>query len=296
MVVETTLGQDDRACTPEAGAAPSGGQPSSVGAEGRGAPAAPLIRVSGLRKEYGVDRDELVVAIDRVDFDVADGEFVSLVGPSGCGKSTLLQILAGILAPTRGEIMLAGRAVRAPRRDVGVVFQEATLLPWLTVMDNVLLPAVVHKLDRTKFRARAEELLALVKLQGFENRYPYELSGGMQQRVSIARALLNDPAMILMDEPFGALDAMTREQMNLELLSIWARAKKTIVLITHSIQEAVLLSDRVVVLSTRPGRVIDIIPIELPRPRSFQMLSSPEFGAAALRIRELLTAQGGLTE
>jgi NitT/TauT family transport system ATP-binding protein len=294
MVVETTLGQDDRARSPEVVAVSAGDQPSSVGAERRGAE--PLIRVSGLRKEYGVDRDELVVAIDRVDFDVADGEFVSLVGPSGCGKSTLLQILAGILAPTHGEIMLAGRPVQGPRRDVGVVFQEATLLPWLSVMDNVLLPAVVHKLDRTKFRARAEELLALVKLQGFENRYPYELSGGMQQRVSIARALLNDPAMILMDEPFGALDAMTREQMNLELLSIWARAKKTIVLITHSIQEAVLLSDRVVVLSTRPGRVIDIIPIELPRPRSFQMLSSPEFGAAALRIRELLTAQGGLTE
>jgi NitT/TauT family transport system ATP-binding protein len=295
MVVETPLGPDDRARTSEA-AVPSDGQPSLAEAKGRDALAAPLIRVSGLRKEYAVDGDESVVAIDRVDFDVADGEFVSLVGPSGCGKSTLLQILAGILAPSRGEIMLAGRAVRGPRRDVGVVFQEATLLPWLTVIDNVLLPAVVHKLDRTKFRARAEELLVLVKLQGFENRYPYELSGGMQQRVSIARALLNDPAMILMDEPFGALDAMTREQMNLELLGIWARAKKTIVLITHSIQEAVLLSDRVVVLSARPGSVIDIIPIELPRPRSFQMLSSPEFGAAALRIRELLTAQGGLTE
>jgi NitT/TauT family transport system ATP-binding protein len=295
MVVETPLGPDDRARTSEA-AVPSDGQPSLAEAKGRDALAAPLIRVSGLRKEYAVDGDESVVAIDRVDFDVADGEFVSLVGPSGCGKSTLLQILAGILAPSRGEIMLAGRAVRGPRRDVGVVFQEATLLPWLTVIDNVLLPAVVHKLDRTKFRARAEELLVLVKLQGLENRYPYELSGGMQQRVSIARALLNDPAMILMDEPFGALDAMTREQMNLELLGIWARAKKTIVLITHSIQEAVLLSDRVVVLSARPGSVIDIIPIELPRPRSFQMLSSPEFGAAALRIRELLTAQGGLTE
>ena len=257
---------------------------------------APLISVSGLRKEYEAQKGESVLALDRIDFDVADGEFVTLVGPSGCGKSTLLQILAGILPPTQGQIVLKGSPVTGPRREVGVVFQEPVLLPWLKVIDNVLLPAVVHKLDRNKYRARAMELLALVKLQGFENRYPYELSGGMQQRVAIARALLSDPAMILMDEPFGALDAMTREEMNLELLAIWARARKTIVLITHSIQEAVFLSDRVVVLSGRPGRVVDVVDIDLPRPRTFQMLSASAFGAAANRLRDQLMVRGGTIE
>jgi NitT/TauT family transport system ATP-binding protein len=257
---------------------------------------APLISVSGLRKEYEAQKSEAVLALDRIDFDVADGEFVTLVGPSGCGKSTLLQILAGILPPTQGQIVLKGSPVAGPRREVGVVFQEPVLLPWLKVIDNVLLPAVVHKLDRSRYRARAMELLALVKLQGFENRYPYELSGGMQQRVAIARALLSDPAMILMDEPFGALDAMTREEMNLELLAIWARSRKTVVLITHSIQEAVFLSDRVVVLSGRPGRVVDVVDIDLPRPRTFQMLSAPEFGLAANRLRDQLMVRGGTIE
>jgi NitT/TauT family transport system ATP-binding protein len=273
----------------------SNATPSPAG-RGRQPISAPLISVSGLRKEYSAQQGQSVLALDRIDFDVADGEFVTLVGPSGCGKSTLLQILAGILPPTQGQIMLKGSAVTGPRRDVGVVFQEPVLLPWLKVVDNVMLPAVVHKLDRDKYRARAMELLTLVKLQGFENRYPYELSGGMQQRVAIARALLNDPAMILMDEPFGALDAMTREEMNLELLAIWARAKKTVVLITHSIQEAVFLSDRVVVLSGRPGRVIDLVEVDLPRPRTFEMLSAPEFGRAANRLRDQLMVRGGTIE
>jgi NitT/TauT family transport system ATP-binding protein len=281
-------GVASRARAPDSHAQPVGG--------GRSAASPPLISVSGLRKEYGAQQGESVLALDRIDFDVADGEFVTLVGPSGCGKSTLLQILAGILPPTQGQIVLKGSPVTGPRREVGVVFQEPVLLPWLKVIDNVLLPAVVHKLDRDKYRARAIELLALVKLQGFENRYPYELSGGMQQRVAIARALLNDPAMILMDEPFGALDAMTREEMNLELLAIWARSKKTVVLITHSIQEAVFLSDRVVVLSGRPGRVVDVVDIDLPRPRTFQMLSAPEFGEAANRLRDQLMVRGGTIE
>jgi NitT/TauT family transport system ATP-binding protein len=274
----------------------SGSAGQSVVRGGLQPASAPLISVSGLRKEYEAQKGESVLALDRIDFDVADGEFVTLVGPSGCGKSTLLQILAGILPPTQGQIVLKGSPVTGPRREVGVVFQEPVLLPWLKVIDNVLLPAVVHKLDRNKYRARAMELLALVKLQGFENRYPYELSGGMQQRVAIARALLSDPAMILMDEPFGALDAMTREEMNLELLAIWARARKTIVLITHSIQEAVFLSDRVVVLSGRPGRVVDVVDIDLPRPRTFQMLSAPAFGAAANRLRDQLMVRGGTIE
>jgi NitT/TauT family transport system ATP-binding protein len=252
-----------------------------------------LISVAGVRKEYPVRKGSPVLALDGISFDVADGEFVSLVGPSGCGKSTLLQIFAGILPATKGRVLLKGNPIAGPQRDVGVVFQEPVLLPWLKVIDNVMLPAVVHRLDRKKHRDRAMDLLNLVKLQGFEERYPYELSGGMQQRVSIARALLTDPAMILMDEPFGALDAMTREEMNLELLGIWARARKTVVLITHSIQEAVFMSDRVVVLSARPGRVIDVVDVGLPRPRSFHMLATPEFGVAANRIRSQL---GGMAE
>jgi NitT/TauT family transport system ATP-binding protein len=283
------------ACAPDPNTQFGGARQSAVRG-GIQPAAAPLISVSGLRKEYEAQKGESVLALDRIDFDVADGEFVALVGPSGCGKSTLLQILAGILPPTQGQIVLKGSPVTGPRREVGVVFQEPVLLPWLKVIDNVMLPAVVHKLDRDKYRARAMELLALVKLQGFENRYPFELSGGMQQRVAIARALLSDPAMILMDEPFGALDAMTREEMNLELLAIWARARKTIVLITHSIQEAVFLSDRVVVLSGRPGRVVDVVDIDLPRPRTFQMLSAPEFGASANRLRDQLMVRGGTIE
>jgi NitT/TauT family transport system ATP-binding protein len=217
-----------------------------------------------------------------------------LVGPSGCGKSTLLQILAGILPATSGDILFNGQKLTRPRRDVGIVFQEPVLLPWRTVLDNVMLPAVVHGLNREQYRQKAEELLKLVKLEGWGGRYPFELSGGMSQRASIARALLVDPAMILMDEPFGALDAMTREQMNLELLRIWSRAQKTVLLITHSIQEAVFLADRVVVLTARPGRVIDVVDIDLPRPRTMDMMAWPAFGAAGDRIRKHLMATGDL--
>ena len=229
--------------------------------------------------------------VKDVSLTVEDGEFLVLVGPSGCGKSTLMQILTGILPPSQGEVRLAGERIVAPRRDLGVVFQEPVLLPWRSVLDNVMLPAIIHGLDQAKYRQRALELLSLVKLDGCDKLYPYELSGGMQQRVAIARALLVDPALILMDEPFGALDALTREEMNLELLSIWARARKTVVLITHSITEAVFLADRVVVLSARPGRVLDTIDIALPRPRSLDMISTPAFAAASARIRGHLMAR-----
>jgi NitT/TauT family transport system ATP-binding protein len=254
--------------------------------------AAPLISVSGLRKEYEAQKGESVLALDRIDFDVADGEFVALVGPSGCGKSTLLQILAGILPPTQGQIVLKGSPVTGPRREVGVVFQEPVLLPWLKVIDNVMLPAVVHKLDRDKYRARAMELLALVKLQGFENRYPFELSGGMQQRVAIARALLSDPAMILMDEPFGALDAMTREHMNVELMRIQRETKKTILLITHSIPEAVFLANRVVVMTPRPGKIAAIYDVPLPSIRTLDMMSSTAFMEMTQKLRHHFSDAG----
>ena len=253
-----------------------------------------LISISHLSKKYQVRYGEPVLAIDDISIDVAEGEFVALVGPSGCGKSTLLQILAGILPATSGDILFNGQKLTRPRRDVGIVFQEPVLLPWRTVLDNVMLPAVVHGLNREQYRQKAEELLKLVKLEGWGGRYPFELSGGMSQRASIARALLVDPAMILMDEPFGALDAMTREQMNLELLRIWSRAQKTVLLITHSIQEAVFLADRVVVLTARPGRVIDVVDIDLPRPRTMEMMAWPAFGAAGDRIRKHLMATGDL--
>ena len=248
----------------------------------------PVCTVRGLSKRYASQDGSVVTALDSLSFDMADGEFAAAVGPSGCGKSTLLHILAGILPASDGEAVLRGRPVRGPRRDVGVVFQEALLLPWRRVLDNVLLPAIVHRQPMGPARERASELLHLVRLDGFAEKYPQELSGGMQQRVAIARGLLHDPAILLMDEPFGALDAMTREQMNLDLLQIWQAARKTILLITHSIGEAVFLADRVLVMSPRPGRIIDDVPIDLPRPRSLDMMATPAFGALTRRIRARL--------
>lgn len=244
--------------------------------------------VRGLSKRYVSADGGVVTALDALSFDVAEGEFVAVVGPSGCGKSTLLHILAGVFPATEGEALLHGQPVRGPRRDIGVVFQDAVLLPWRRVIDNVLLPAVVHRLPLSPARARAAQLLQLVQLEGCASKYPRELSGGMQQRVAIARGLLHDPAILLMDEPFGALDAMTREQMNLDLLDIWQAARKTILLITHSISEAVFLADRVLVMSARPGRIIDEVSIGLPRPRSLDLMATPEFGALTRRIRAQL--------
>ncbi len=229
-----------------------------------------------------------VHALDRISLEVRDGEFIAVVGPSGCGKSTLLKLVTGLRPPTGGRLIVYGREVTRPRGDVGIVFQSPVLLPWRTILENVTLPIDVLKLDAARGRERARELLALVGLAGFEKSYPNELSGGMQQRAAIARALVYDAPLLLMDEPFGALDAMTREQMNLELQRIWSASGKTVVFITHSIPEAVFLADRIVVMSARPGRVLRTLDNPLPRMRSLDDMLHPEFGMLVREIRGLL--------
>jgi NitT/TauT family transport system ATP-binding protein len=251
------------------------------------------IAVNGLSKHYAT-RDGRVSALERISFDVAEGEFVAVVGPSGCGKSTLLKILAGLLPASSGEARLRGSPISGPRRDIGVVFQSPVLFPWRTVLDNVLLPVDVQSLGRAGHRSTALELLGLVGLDGFERRYPWELSGGMQQRVALTRALVHDPAMLLMDEPFGALDAMTREHMNLELQRIWLERRKTVLFITHSIPEAVFLADRVLVMSPRPGRILEDVRVEFTRPRPLDVMAAAGFGELVRRLRGRFQARGGL--
>jgi NitT/TauT family transport system ATP-binding protein len=251
---------------------------------------AALIAIDTLGKRYHTRSGEVVDALHRITMHVAEGEFLCIVGPSGCGKTTLLNILAGLSTPSEGTVTLRGQA-RLRRADIGVVFQDSVLFPWRTVLRNVELPIELLKLDRERYRSRARELIDLVGLQGFEDKYPNELSGGMQQRVSMARALVHDPPLLLMDEPFGALDALTREQMNLELLSIWQRAKKTVLFITHSITEAVFLADRVAVMTPRPGRIAGIVPIELPRPRELEMTGLARFAAYTTELRRLLSVK-----
>jgi len=255
--------------------------------------AADVISVKGLRKEYGTPRGT-VLALDRIDFTVGEGEFVAIVGPSGCGKSTLLKILAGLLPATGGEVRLRSVSITGPRRDIGVVFQSPVLFPWRTVLDNVLLPVDVQRLGREDNRSRALDLLALVGLHGFEHRYPWELSGGMQQRVAITRGLIHNPAMLLMDEPFGALDAMTREGLNLELQRIWLERRETVVFITHSIAEAVFLADRVLIMTPRPGHIAEEVAVAIPRPRALDVMAAPEFGGIVRRIRAHFSAKGGI--
>jgi NitT/TauT family transport system ATP-binding protein len=230
-------------------------------------------------------------AIADVTLSVAQGSFVSILGPSGCGKSTLLKIAAGLLPASGGAVRLAGTPVVAPRRDVGMVFQQPTLLPWRNVLDNVLVPARAQGLDMAAARARALELIALVGLKGFERAYPHELSGGMQQRAGLARAFVHEPAMLLMDEPFAALDALNRERMAMELLEFWSRSRRSVLFVTHGIQEAVFLSDRVVVLCERPARVVEDIAIDLPRPRNLDTMLQPTFHALCDRLRRQLYAQ-----
>ncbi|HZP79496.1 MAG TPA: ABC transporter ATP-binding protein, partial [Pseudolabrys sp.] len=227
---------------------------------------------------------------------ISAGSFATIVGPSGCGKSTLLRIIAGLIRASAGSIVIASQQVTGPRKDIGMVFQSSILLPWRTVLDNVMLPAEILGIPREAARHRAHELLRMVRLDGFDNKYPQELSGGMQQRASIARALLHDPAILLMDEPFGALDAMTREQMNLDLQRIWTHNRKTVLFITHSISEAVFLSDRVIVMSPRPGRVAADVDIDLARPRKLSVRESPQFGKYVGQIRETFQSFGLLKE
>jgi NitT/TauT family transport system ATP-binding protein len=248
----------------------------------------PLISVSELSKVYATVHGEQVHALSHISLNVGEGEFVSVVGPSGCGKTTIMRILAGLIPQYTGSVTIGGRPLRGPTPDVGVVFQEANLMPWRTVLANVMLPAEVLGLDRRASLLRAQALISLVGLEGFERKLPGELSGGMRQRVAIARALLHDPAILLLDEPFGALDAITRDSMNVELMRIWAIARKTVFLITHSISESVFLSDRVLVMSSRPGRIVAVIPIDLPRPRDIDIIADPAFSATVVRIRRLL--------
>jgi len=243
-----------------------------------------FIRINEVGKLFG-GRGPVVTALQDINLDIGLAEFVAVVGPSGCGKSTLLRILAGLIPTSSGSVWFGDRKLAGPRHDIGVVFQSPVLFPWRTVLDNVLIPIDVQKLDRKKYLSRARELINLVGLSEFEQRYPAELSGGMQQRVGIVRALVHDPAMLLMDEPFGALDAMTREHMNVELQRLWMAQSKTILFITHSISEAVFLADRVVVMTPRPGRIAEVLDIDLPRERTLDMMTTPPFGEHVRRIR-----------
>jgi len=253
------------------------------------------VAIESVTKTYQTRGGE-IHALAEVTLDLQEREFLSVVGPSGCGKSTLLMLISGLIPATSGVIRVATQVVRRPYTNLGIVFQRDVLLPWRTVLDNVLLQVELRRLDRRRFEQHARELLALVGLHGFEAKYPSELSGGMRQRVAISRALIHDPPLLLMDEPFGALDAITRDQMNLDLLKIWDQSKKTVFFITHSISEAVFLSDRVVVMSPRPGRIVQIVDVQLPRPRHLALRETPEFAAHTRRIREALQAEGVLSE
>ncbi len=245
-----------------------------------------MIRLNHAGKVFRGRDGSQVEALRDVSLDVAEGEFVAIVGASGCGKSTLLRLVAGLVRTTTGGIALHGEEVTEPRADTAMVFQAPTLLPWADVLRNVTFPLRLMGRARPDTEAKARALLATAGLAGFETKLPSELSGGMQQRVAICRALLQEPRVLLMDEPFGALDALTREEMSLELLRLWGERRMAVLFVTHSIPEAVLLADRVVVMSPRPGRVADVVSVGLPRPRSFDQEGSNEFQRCARRIRD----------
>jgi NitT/TauT family transport system ATP-binding protein len=246
-----------------------------------------VVSLKGVTKEFGKGS---VTALQGIDLEIGEREFISLIGPSGCGKSTLLRIVGDLIQPTTGEVVVNGKTARRARedRDYGIVFQDAVLFDWRTVAKNIALPLEMLGWDRRRRTERVKELLRLVELEGFEGHHPWQLSGGMQQRVSIARALSFSPALLLMDEPFGALDEMTRERLNLELLRIWEALGSTIVFVTHSISEAVFLSTRVVVMSPRPGRITDVVDIDLPRPRSAETREQPRYFELVADVRHKL--------
>jgi len=233
-----------------------------------------------------------VEALGGINLDVGRHEFVSVLGPSGCGKSTLLRAALAHSIAGGGDVLVRGQKIDGPSAEVGIVFQSPVLLPWRTVLENIELQVEVRHLDRAASRQKARELISLVGLDGFADSYPYQLSGGMQQRVSLCRALIHDPSLLLMDEPFGALDAMTREHMGLELQRVWMERQKTVLFITHSIAEAVFLSDRIVVMSARPGRIEEIITVDIPRPRGMDAMKDPRFHTAVDRARKLMHAAG----
>jgi NitT/TauT family transport system ATP-binding protein len=252
---------------------------------------AAVVRIERLTKAF---QQGNVTALQDIDLELSPGEFVSLIGPSGCGKSTLLRVIGDLIEPTSGTVTVNGKLARGARKDgdYGIVFQDAVLFDWRTVAKNIALPLELLGWDRNRRRQRVEEMLALVELEGFAEHRPWQLSGGMQQRVAIARALAFEPALLLMDEPFGALDEMTRERLNLELLSIWEKTGSTIVFVTHSISEAVFLSTRVVVMSPRPGRIAGTVDIELPSPRTAETREAPRFFELVTEVRELLRRRG----
>jgi len=252
-----------------------------------------VVELEGVAKEFAQGN---TVALQGIDLAIRKGEFVSLIGPSECGKSTLLRIIGDLIQPSAGRVTVHGKPAHQARldRDYGIVFQSAVLYDWRTVSKNISLPLEMLGWDRARRAARIEEMLALVELTGFENHHPWQLSGGMQQRVSIARALSFSPALLLMDEPFGALDEMTRERLNMELLRIWSETGSTIVFVTHSIAEAVFLSTRVVVMSPRPGRITDVLEIDLPQPRTAALREDPRFFELVTELREALVRGGAL--
>ncbi len=254
--------------------------------------AAPAVRVRGVEKRFAGHDGSTTAALAGIDLDIGQGELVSLIGPSGCGKSTLLRVIADLVAATTGEVTVNGKPAGQARRDrdYGMVFQQPVLFDWRTVEGNVELPLEIVGWDAARRRRRAGELLELVDLSGFARHMPYQLSGGMQQRVAIARALSFEPRILLMDEPFGALDEMTRERMNDEVLRIWERTGTTIVFVTHSIPEAVYLSTRVVVMSARPGRITRIVDIDLPRPRTDEVREDSRYFELVTEVREALRA------
>ena len=250
-----------------------------------------VVTARGISKTFGKGG---VTALQDIELEVGRGEFISLIGPSGCGKSTLLRVIGDLVPPSSGEILVNGKTAHRARldRDYGIVFQAAVLYDWRTVVKNIALPLELLGWSRGKRNERVDEMLKLVDLEGFERHYPWQLSGGMQQRVSIARALSFSPPLLLMDEPFGALDEMTRERLNSELLRIWAETGSTVIFVTHSISEAVYLSTRVVVMSPRPGRITSVIPIDLEQPRTFETREQPRFFELVTEVREALHAGG----
>ena len=257
----------------------------------------PIVALDGVEKSYDGPRGERTIALARVSFSVAQQEFISLIGPSGCGKSTILNIIAGLLAPTSGSVRIAGEPPQAAldARKIGVVFQDAVLLPWKTVVENAgFLLMVAGRLDDAA-RARVDELLRMVGLADFHHHYPHQLSGGMRQRLSIARALALDPLLLLMDEPFGALDEFTRHRMNVELLDIWSATRKTVIFVTHNIAEAVYMSDRVIAMSPRPGRIVDDFRVHLPRPRTKEVRYTREFNDCVVHLQRLLERDEDVT-